>query len=56
MEKYATEPAKLHLNTDMETIRNHSNMKNIGQIWKFRRNTRDVKNSKDNLSYNFIFQ
>ena len=39
MEKYATEPAKVHLNCDMETIRNHSIMENTGQIQNFRRNT-----------------
>ena len=38
MEKYSTEPAKVYLNSDMETIRNHSIMKNIGQIQNFGRN------------------
>ena len=49
------EPAKVHLNSVMETIRNHSIMKNIGQIQNFRRNTGDLKNSKHNLKYNFPF-
>ena len=31
MKKYTTEPAKVHLNSVMETIRNHSITKNIGQ-------------------------
>ena len=31
MVKYTTEPAKIYLNNDMETIRNHSIIKNIGQ-------------------------
>ena len=35
MEKYTTEPAKVHLNSNMETTRNHSIMKNIGQIQNF---------------------
>ena len=34
----------------METIRNHSTMKNIGQMQNFRRNTRGLKN----LNYNFL--
>ena len=55
MEKFTTEPAKVHLNSDMETIRNHSIMKNIRHIPSFRRSTRDLKNSKHNLKYNFIF-
>ena len=53
--KHNTEPAKLHLNSVMEIIRNHSIMKNIGQIQNFRRNTGDLKNSKLNLKYNFTF-
>ena len=44
--KYATEPAKVHLNSVMETIRNHSNMKNIGQTKNFQRNTIGSKNLK----------
>ena len=55
MEKYTTEPAKVHLNSDMETIRNHSNIKNIGRIQNSRRNTGGLKNSKHNLNYNVIF-
>ena len=30
-----TEPAKIHLNSDMETITNHSIIKSIGQIQNF---------------------
>ena len=37
MQKYTTEPVKVHLNNDMETIRNHSVMKNIRQIHNIRR-------------------
>ena len=48
--KYTTEPAKVHLNSVMETLRNHSIMKNIGQIQNFRRNTRDLKNSSKTSS------
>ena len=55
MKKYTTEPAKVHLNSVIETIRNHSIMRNIGQIQNFRRNTGDLKNSKQNLKYNFTF-
>ena len=44
MRKYTTEPAKIHLNSAIETSRNHSIMKNIGQIKNFRRNTGDLKN------------
>ena len=55
MKKYPTEKAKVHLNSVMETIKNHSIMKNIGQIQNFRRNTGDFKNSKQNLKYNFTF-
>ena len=55
MKKYTTEPAKGHLNSVMETIRNHSIIKNIAQIQNFRRNTGDLKNSKHNLKYNFTF-
>ena len=54
-EKIYTEPAKVYLNSVMETIRNHSIMKNIGQIQNFRRKTGDLKNSKHNLKYNFSF-
>ena len=39
MKKYTTEPAKVHLNSVMETIRNHLIMKNMGQIQSFQRNT-----------------
>ena len=46
MAKYTTKPAKVHLNIVMETIRNHSTMKNIGQMQNFRRNTRGLKNLK----------
>ena len=56
MEKNTTEPAKVHLNRDMGTVRNHSIMKKIGQIQNFRRNTGDLKNSKHNLKYNLIFK
>ena len=38
-----------------ETIRNHSVMKCIGQIQNSRRNTEDLKNSKQSLNYNFTF-
>ena len=55
MKNYTTEVAKVHLNTDMETIRNHSIMKNVGQIQNFKRNSGDLRNSKHNLKYNFIF-
>ena len=55
MKKYATEPTKVHLNSVMETIRNHSIKKNIGQIKNFQRYTGDLKNSKQNLEYNFTF-
>ena len=43
MEKYTTEIAKVHLNIDIETIRNHSIIKNIGLIQNFRGNTGDLK-------------
>ena len=55
MKNYTTEPAKVHLNSVMKTIRNHSIMKNIGQIKNFQRYTGDLKNSKQNLEYNFTF-
>ena len=45
-----------HLNSDMETKRNHSIMKKIEQIQSFQKNTGDLKNSKRNLNHNFIFQ
>ena len=32
---YTTEPVKVHLNSVIETIRNHSIMKNIGKIQNF---------------------
>ena len=50
MEKYITEPAKVHLNSHMETIRNHPIMKNIGRTQNFGRNTGDLKNSKTTSS------
>ena len=55
MKKYTTEPAKVHLNSVKETIRNNSIMKNIRQIQNFRKNCGDLKNSKQNLKYNFAF-
>ena len=42
MKEYTTEPEKVHLNSDIETIRNHSIMKSIEQIelskgyWRFK--------------------
>ena len=48
MEKYTMEKEKVHLKSDMETIRNHSSIKNIGQIQNFGMNTGDLKNSKHN--------
>ena len=54
MVKYTTDQAKVHLNSDMEAIRN-SIMKNVRQMQNFRRITWDLKNSKHNLKYNFIF-
>ena len=44
MKKYTTEPAKVHLNNCLETVRNHSIMKNIDQIQNVRRNTGDLNN------------
>ena len=55
MKSYTTEPAKVHLNRVMKTIGNHTIMKNIGQIRNFQRKTGDLKNSKQNLKYNFTF-
>ena len=55
MKKYTTEPVKVHLNSVMETIRNHLIMKNIGQIQSFQRNTGDLKISKQIPKYNFTF-
>ena len=55
MKKHATEPTKVHLNNVMETIRNHSIKKTIGQIKNFQKYTGDLKNSKQNLEYNFTF-
>ena len=55
MKKFTTELAKVHLNSVMETIRNHSIMKSIGQMQNFRKNTEDLQNSKYNLKYNFTF-
>ena len=43
VKKYTTKPAKVYLNSVMETIRNHSIMKNIGQIQNFHRNTEYLK-------------
>ena len=54
--KYTTEPGKVHLNSDMETIRNHLIIKNIGQIQNVWKNNGDLKNSKHNLRYNFILR
>ena len=51
MKKYTTEPAKVHLNSVMETIRNRSIMKNIGQIQNFRMNTGDINNSRSTILY-----
>ena len=45
---------KVHLNSNMETRRNHLIMKNIVQIQNIRWNIGDLKNSKDNLKYNFF--
>ena len=50
MKKYTTEPTKVHLSSVMETIRNHSIMKNIGKIQNVRKNTGVY------LKYNFTFQ
>ena len=55
MKKYTKEPAKVHSNSVMETIRNHSIMKNIRQIQNFRRNTGGLKNSKLNFKDIFTF-
>ena len=41
MGKYTTGPAKVHLNSHIETIRSHSIKKNIGQMQNFGRNTAD---------------
>ena len=46
MEKYTTEPAKIHLNSVMETIRNHLIMKNTGQLQSIQLNTGDLKKLK----------
>ena len=51
MKKYTTEPAKVHLNSVMETIRNRSIMKNIGQTQNFRMNTGDMNNSRSTILY-----
>ena len=50
MKKYTTEPAKVHLNSVMETIRSHSIMNNRGQIQNFQSNTGELKNTKHNLN------
>ena len=42
MEKHNTEPVKVYLNSYMETIRNHSITKNIGQVESFQSNTDDL--------------
>ena len=55
MKKYTAESARVKLNSNMETIRNHSIMKIIEEIQNFGRNAGDLKNSKHNLKYNFIF-
>ena len=39
--KYTTEPAQVHLNSDMETKRNYLIMKDIGQIKNVRMNFGD---------------
>ena len=44
MKSYTTEQAKVHLNSGIETIRNQSIMKNIGQIQNSRKNTGDLQN------------
>ena len=49
MKSYSTEQPKVHLNSGIETIRNHSIMKNIEQIQNFRKNTGDLKNSKHKI-------
>ena len=46
MEKYTTEPAKVHLSSHIETIRSHSIKKNIGQMQNFGRNTADFSRHK----------
>ena len=48
MKKYTTEPAKVNLISVMETIRNRSIIKNVGQIQSFQKNTGDLRNSKQN--------
>ena len=53
--KNTKQPAKIHLNSVMDTIRSYLIMKNIGQIQGFQRNTGDLKNSKQNPNYNFTF-
>ena len=53
--KYHEKLYQVHLNSDMETLRNHSIMKNVGQIQNFKKNSGDLRNSKHNLKYNFIF-
>ena len=55
-EKYTAEPAKVYLNSDMETITNHPITKNKGQIPNFRKYNGNLKNSKHYLKYNFIFK
>ena len=56
MEEYAAEPEKVHLNNNVETIRNNLILKSIEQMHNFRSNSGDLKNSKQSLKYNFIFQ
>ena len=55
MKKYTTEPAKVHLNSVMETKKSHSIMNNRGQTQNFQSNTGELKNTKHNLKYNFKF-
>ena len=55
MKKYTAEPARAPLNSVIEAIRNLSIMKSTEQIQNFRRNTGDLKNSKQNPKYNFKF-
>ena len=40
----------------METTRNHSIIKNIGQVQSFQRNTGNLNNSKDKIKYSFNFK
>ena len=42
MEKFTTKSEKVRLNSDRETIGNHSIIKNIRKTQNFQRNTRDL--------------